>query len=300
MSYDQYIGVIDDESVLVECGPMRLVIRAWGPDGPQLLLASQAAEKSISFLERIASCRSLLSQPWPQIEELPVDELARCMIASVAAIEDHDLTPMAAVAGTIADAVADWLFKRGTTKIIVDNGGDIAIRLSPGETATVGIRPQVSSSLISHVIQLDSGTSWGVTTSGMGGRSLTRGIASAVTVLAETAAVADAAATSVANACFADDDGILQQPALDIDPNSDLNGVMVTAGIGSLSRNTVQLAIKTARRKANRLSQNNTIIGAFIAQGNTFVITEGLQPYVSAMVRDTDESTSTYQKEEEK
>ena len=29
MSYEHTIGAIDDEAVLVECGPMRLAIRAW-------------------------------------------------------------------------------------------------------------------------------------------------------------------------------------------------------------------------------------------------------------------------------
>ena len=157
MSYEYYIGVLDDESVLAECGPMRLVIRAWHSDQPRLELAGQAAHASISFLERIASWRPLLSRPWRQIGDLPEDELAWRMFRSVKAIGDDDLTPMAAVAGTIADAVADWLFERETTKVIVDNGGDIAIRLARGETAAVGIRPQITSPFISHVINLISG-----------------------------------------------------------------------------------------------------------------------------------------------
>ena len=59
MSYEYYIGVIDEEAVLVECGPMRLVIRAWKRDQPQITLACRAAEKSISFLEQIARCRPI-------------------------------------------------------------------------------------------------------------------------------------------------------------------------------------------------------------------------------------------------
>ena len=288
MSYEHYIGVIDDESVLVECGPMRLVIRAWDQNRPQLKLAKQAGEVSILYLERIARRRLLLSRPWRQISELPKDGLARRMVASVQAIGDDDLTPMAAVAGTIADAVANWLFQRDTTKVIVDNGGDIAIRLAPGEKATVGIRPRVTSPIISHLINLDGGSSWGVATSGMGGRSFTRGIASAVTILASSAALADAAATAVANACIADDNGIIQQPAGDIDPNSDLADAMVTTEIGSLNRDTVKLAIDAARRKTARLSQNEAIVGAFVAQGDAIVITKGLQPYVSAVKGDAD------------
>ena len=285
MSYEYYIGVIDEESVLVECGPMRLVIRAWNKTQPQRSLARRAAEESISYLERIARCRPLLSRPWPRIKDLCDDELAQRMITSVKTIGDSDLTPMAAVAGTIADAVADWLFKRGSTKVIVDNGGDIAIRLARGERATVGVRPQVTSRLISHVIYLDSSRSaWGVTTSGVGGRSLTRGIASAVTVLANNASVADAAATAVANACFVKDKGITQLPAEKVDPNSDIAGMHVTIEVRPLSSDKISIALNAARRKAEYLSQKDVIVGALITLDNVIVISKGMRPYVLPVI----------------
>jgi len=202
------------------------------------------------------------------------------MVTSVKTIGDGDLTPMAAVAGTIADAVADWLFERGLTRVIVDNGGDIAIRLARGERATVGVRPQITSRLISHVIYLDSSRSaWGVTTSGMGGRSFTRGIASAVTVLADNASVADAAATAVANSCFVEDRSILQLPAQNIDPNSDLAGIHVTSEVKPLSTESIRKAVGNARRKAENLFQKDLISGAFIALGSVYTITDGLKSY---------------------
>jgi ApbE superfamily uncharacterized protein (UPF0280 family) len=277
LSYEYYIGVIDEESVRVEGGPMRLVIRAWNKTQPQMSLARRAAEASISDLERIARCRSLLSRPWPRIKNLGDDELAQCMVTSVKTIGDGDLTPMAAVAGTIADAVADWLFERGLTKVIVVNGGDIAIRLAPDEKATVGVRPNVGSRLISHVISLDSSHSaWGVTTSGMGGRSFTRGIASAVTVLAENASVADAAATAVANACFVEDENILQLAAEKIDRNSDLTGTLISTEVGPLSEAKRRRAIESAQEKAEYLVQKKAVIGGFIALEDTMVISEGM------------------------
>ena len=109
MSYEYHIGVIDDESVMAECGPMRLVIRAWQKGQPQIEVARRAAEKSIRYLEQIARCRPLLSRPIPEALRRPKGDLAVQMVTSVKAIGDNDLTPMAAVAGTIADAVADWL-----------------------------------------------------------------------------------------------------------------------------------------------------------------------------------------------
>jgi len=284
MSYEQYIGAIDEESVLVECGPMRLVIRAWNKKQPQIKLARRAAEESISYLERIARCRPLLSRPIPDIEDLPEDELALGMISSTRAIGDEDLTPMAAVAGTIADAVANWLFEREATKVIVDNGGDIAVRLAAGESVTVGVRPRVDSGHISHVINLDSGRSvWGVTTSGVGGRSLTRGIASAVTVLANNASVADAAATAIGNACYVKDDLIIQMPAEKIDPTSDLKDIPATTEVGPLSSEKILTAINSAREKAGDLAQKGFIVGAFIALEGVYTMTDRIKRYIQSV-----------------
>ena len=282
MSYEYYIGVMDEESVLVECGPMRLVIRAWKMGRPQIEVARQAAEKSIIYLEQIASCRPLLSRAVPEIVSWPEADLAVQMITSVKAIGDGDLTPMAAVAGTMADAVADWLVAQKMDRVIVDNGGDIALRLKAGQTARVGIRPRIDSRLVSHVLNIDaSQPAWGVTTSGLGGRSLTRGIASAVTVLASNASVADAAATAIGNACFVEDDGIIQLPADSLDPNTDLAGMLVTAKVGELLPEKIFQAIESARQKAERLSQRKIIRGAFIALQNVFAISDGLKPYIS-------------------
>ncbi len=287
MTYEHYIGVIDEESVLAECGPMRLVIRAWYRNQPQLKLARTAAEKSIAYLEQIARCRLLLSRSIPEVVSWPDENLAVKMVTAVKAVGDNDLTPMAAVAGTIADAVADWLVGQKMDRVIVDNGGDIALRLEAGETATVGIRPQIDNLLVSHVLHLDGRKrSWGVTTSGVGGRSLTRGIASAVTVVAANASVADAAATAIGNACFVEDGGIVQLPAESLDPNTDLAGLSVTTEVGELLPEKILKAIDSARQKAEQLSQRKIILGAFVALQNVFAISDGLKPYISP-VRET-------------
>lgn len=275
MSYEQYIELLNKEAVLAECGPMHLVIRAWRNGRPQTGLAVGAAGKAFTYLERIAGLRSELSRPLTIIEIPPgIDPLAGKMAGSVCAVGDDDLTPMAAVAGTIADAVADWLFERGATRVIVDNGGDIAIRLSGDETAAVGIRPRVGSREISHVLQLNSSRgSWGVTTSGCGGRSFTRGIASAVTTLAASASVADAAATAIANACYVEDPGIIQVPADQVDPETDIPGVRVTLTVGLLSREKKRLAVNRALAKADQLLRKDIIAGALVVLEDIFVAT---------------------------
>ena len=281
MPYEQSIAFIDGESVLAECGPMRLIIRAWDENKPQIDLIREAADKSFTYLERIAGFRSELSQPFPEIKERPQDDLAMEMVNSVGIIGDPDLTPMAAVAGTIADAVADWLFEREVTRVIVDNGGDIAVRLAEGEVVNVGVRPSIRSSTISHVLRLDSRMqSWGVTTSGFGGRSFTRGIASAVTALAASASFADSASTAIANACFVENENIKQIPAELLDPGTDLSGVPVTVRVGQLSRAQLLAAFDKALHRAEELVARGVILGALISQGNLFSMTSSLKTFI--------------------
>jgi ApbE superfamily uncharacterized protein (UPF0280 family) len=282
MSYEQSIALLDEETVLAECGPMRLAIRAWQNSAPQITLCRQAAEASFAYLEAVAKHRAVLSNLAGNITALPKNALAQRMIESVRTIGDIDLTPLAAVAGTIADAVADWLFGRGLTKVVVDNGGDIAIRLAAGEAATVGIRPRIDCLDISHIADLnDRRSSWGVTTSGRGGRSFTRGIASAVTVIAESASIADAAATAIANACFVEDSSIVQMSAEQMDPNTDLKGLAVTIDVGPLSANKKIQALETALSKANALCRQECIVGALIALEGVFVLTESARELIS-------------------
>jgi ApbE superfamily uncharacterized protein (UPF0280 family) len=282
MPYEQSIALLDDETVLAECGPMRLAIRAWENGKAQIQICQQAAEQSFSYLEAVANHRAVLSVLVEKIHSLPQNELAQRMIESVRAIGDPDLTPMAAVAGTIADFVADWLFDRGPTKVVVDNGGDISIRLAANETVAVGIRPKITSHIISHVVNLNGHKpSWGVTTSGLGGRSFTRGIASAVTVIAENASIADAAATAIANACFVIDSSIIQIPADQIDPNTDLKGVHVTVAAEALSHEKMVQAVQNAFVKADTLYRQKLIGGALIALQDLIKITESMEKFIS-------------------
>jgi hypothetical protein len=291
MSYEQSIALLDEETILAECGPMRLAICAWQNSRPQIALCRQAAAESFGYLAVVAGHRALLGRSADQIESLPQNDLAKRMVQSVKAVGDADLTPMAAVAGTLADAVADWLFGRGSTKVVVDNGGDIAIRLSVGETATVGIRTQLDRSDISHIARLDDrSSSWGVTTSGLGGRSFTRGIASAVTVIAKNASIADAASTAIANACFVSDTNIRQIPAEQIDPSTYLAGKTVTVSVGKLARSKRKVAQLRALRRAEDLAACGLIVGALICQEQRFAMTASLAPWVRRIDDDRDGS----------
>jgi len=278
MAYERSTRVLPGGRVLAESGPMRLVISASIGKVAQTKAALRAAEESFGFLERIARHRKILGRPFPEHRERIEDPLVLKMINSVVMIGDEDLTPMAAVAGTLADEVADFLFERGMTKVVVENGGDVAIRADREEPITVGIRPDVSDRAVSHVIGLDPGVfSHGVATSGLGGRSLTRGIASAATVVARTASLADAAATAVANASFVEDDQVWRRAAEAMDPYTDIPGLDITVKVGPLSEDKKSKAVSQAIRRAEDLVRREIIFGAFVAVQGTHGMTAYLR-----------------------
>jgi Uncharacterized conserved protein len=106
--------------------------------------------------------------------------------------------PMAAVAGTIAEAAVDAMISAGAKYAIVDNGGDIA--LINDETVTVGIYAGESpiKGLALEVPPRD--LILGIcTSSGTVGPSISFGNADAALIVSDDVALADAAATALGN-----------------------------------------------------------------------------------------------------
>jgi ApbE superfamily uncharacterized protein (UPF0280 family) len=182
------------------------------------------------------------------------------------------ITPMAAVAGAVAETVLESMTSAAELRrAYVNNGGDIALHLTPGESFTIGMvdRPDRPSLFGSTQISSDDPIR-GVATSGWRGRSFSLGIADAVTVLADTAAVADAAATVIANAV--DLPGhplIIRKRACDISPDSDLRERLVTRGVGELTSPEIERALDAGTAVAGELLQQGLIRAAALSLGNT-------------------------------
>jgi len=106
--------------------------------------------------------------------------------------------PMAAVAGAVAEAVGRELLKN-SDEVIVENGGDIFIKLN--KPFTCGIAAGGSPLSMRFGLRLDAGKEpVGVcTSSATVGHSLSFGKADAVCVVSPSCAVADAAATAICN-----------------------------------------------------------------------------------------------------
>ena len=186
--------------VFVDFGPVSMVITASRNGEGDTQLCRAAFPVIAACLEDLRPSLEMLRRYPPQVELEQLTGAGETMARAVLRTGDPWLTPMAAVAGTVADAVADFLFAQGAEKVTANNGGDIALRLAPGQSLGLGVLYDLERGGVDRVVHLtaEKGVG-GVATSGLGGRSLTTGIASGVTVFSRRCAQADALATLLAD-----------------------------------------------------------------------------------------------------
>ena len=229
----------DGRRLHLQDGPIDLVIQAWGsPDAVRSAYAA-AVRGLDGLLDRLcAELPALRHAARPDAPSL-TGSVARRMGRAVAPFADEVfITPMAAVAGSVADHVLASMIAAGDlARAYVNNGGDIALHCGPGERLTVGVVDRPDQPTLFDSLTVDDGDGvHGIATSGWRGRSFSLGIADSVTVLARSAAAADAAATVVANAVdLPDHPGVERVPAESLQPDSDLGALRVTCGVPDLS-----------------------------------------------------------------
>jgi len=276
---------LPNETVLVDYGPMHMFVSAFENGRPVIALAEEGAHFAMKVLEDLARFLPVIRKKSEGLEAKEVfPDVVRRMIDATKKMEESDLTPLAAVAGTTSDVVADFIFSKGGTKIIVDNGGDIAIRLREGEVARVGVKTEIDAKWPTYLISINSATRiGGVATSGLGGRSFTKGIASAATILSQTASVSDAAATVIGNFTNVEDANIARSLAEEIYPDTDLVGEWITTKVGELSQGKVEKALNRGLSKAYSIYQKKLIHGALIALQGHVVWTESLTPLLKKL-----------------
>jgi len=220
------VALLDDGRLHLHHGPIDLLIAA---DGAR----SQAFDAAISRFETVLE--ELVAE-LPRLRRSNGNAIkGRIAKRMAAAVHPHEkasfITPMAAVAGAVADEILKVMLKAAPLRrAYVNNGGDIALWVAPNEQFEVAIASGMNAPLGKVLINANGGVG-GIATSGRGGRSLSLGIADSVTVLAKSASAADAAATMIANAVdLPGHASIKRAPACDLDPDSDLGNRLVTTG----------------------------------------------------------------------
>ncbi len=248
-------------------GPINLVIKANGNSSSIKKAYGLASQRMEGMLQGLVDNLSTLREPLNPRVELNIDDVTSDhMISTARQFEDHFITPMAAVAGAVADKILSSMRNvKGLDSIYVNNGGDIALFIGHDKKMKIGIVPTLTAAEPLASIDITSGDKVrGIATSGWDGHSFSLGIADAVTVLAKNAAIADIVATLIANEVNCDSDCIDRVQALEIDPDSDLKEKLVTLKVGNLDENEISKALARGARFAQKLIDDKKIFGVFI------------------------------------
>lgn len=264
-------------------GPMDIVI---GAEGDALAVRQSHAAAWQRF-------RGLLQE---LVDELPVlrepvgsecrlrGPVARRMWQAAQVHRPAYVTPMVAVAGSVAEELLLAYARPGVERAWVNNGGDIALHLTPGTAFRVGLYADIDRPVLLDdreglavdgvfTVAHDSAVR-GVATSGWRGRSFSLGIADSVTVLAPTASQADAAASLVGNAVNLDAPGIVRVPACEVKDDSDLGDIPVTRDVPALSPEQVALALRSGHRHALALRDAGQLTACVITCQGWMVSTD--------------------------
>ncbi len=256
----------DGRRLYLHDGPIDLILEGFGAADEIRVAYRAAAKRFVTVLDELCGELSILRQPLTVEAAGPSGAVARRMVAAVAPYGARTfITPMAAVAGAVAEEILATMTSSATlTRAYVNDGGDIALHLEPGQQFIVGMidRPDRPSLFGSAVLEASQPVR-GIATSGWRGRSFSLGIADAVTVLADRAAMADAAATIIANAVdLPGHPNVKRVRARDLAPDNDLGDRLITQDVGDLTMWEMSIALDAGEVVARELLAQGLIRAA--------------------------------------
>jgi ApbE superfamily uncharacterized protein (UPF0280 family) len=269
-------------------GPIDLVLEAFGAETAVSGAHAAAWRRFAAVLDELVAELPALREPLDRDPALH-GPVARRMVAACLPYRDAFVTPMAAVAGAVADEVLAAMTGAGDLlKAYVNNGGDIAVHLAPGASLRVGLVADADrATRHGHRIAVDGAFELraempvrGVATSGWRGRSWSLGVADSVTVLAADAAAADVAATMIANAVNVDHPAVRRRPACEVDENTDLGSLPVTVHVAALPDDAVEAALAGGIARATEVLGRGLIWGAVLALQSRVRVVGGVAPAV--------------------
>ncbi|MBS0338371.1 MAG: UPF0280 family protein [Proteobacteria bacterium] len=256
-----------DGRLHLQHGPIDCIVEATGERDEVDTAYAQVIRRFEDVLPALAGELPILRSPVRAAYPLVRGPVAKRMVAAVWPHREVFVTPMAAVAGAVADELLAALVRGRTVhKAYVNDGGDIALHLDGYAEFDVGIAGNPAMAMLDGSLKISSAsTVRGIATSGWRGRSQSLGIADAVTVLAETAAAADAAATMIANAVNVDHPAIRRLPAREVKEDSDLGDLPVTVEVGALPPSAVEEALDAGTRTARDLHSRGLVVDAYLS-----------------------------------
>lgn len=257
----------DGRRLHLQDGPIDLIVEARGGADEVRAAYEAAALRFTGLLDELCAELPELRSAAERRTLLQGVVARRMHAAVVPYAADCFITPMAAVAGSVAEEILGAMLNAATLdRAYVNNGGDIALHLGVGEHFSVGLMDRPDRDGVMRTMRIDADDPVrGVATSGRHGRSFSLGIADAVTVLAATASQADAAATVIANAVDLPGHlAVIRKPANELQPDSDLGARLVTCDVGELSRDEIAAALESGAECARQLFDRSLIEGAVL------------------------------------
>jgi uncharacterized protein len=267
----------DGRRLYLHDGPIDVILEVFGTTSETTSAYDAAAHRFVSVLVELCGELSILRQPITADSRQPAGTVAKRMARAVAPYAARTfITPMAAVAGAVAEEIlAAMTGAAHLERAYVNDGGDIALHLEPGQQFVVGMidRPDRASLFGTAVLEASEPVR-GIATSGWRGRSFSLGIADAVTVLADQAAMADAAATIIANAVdLPGHPNVFRVRARDVAPDNDLGDHLVTQGVGDLTAQEIVTALDGGETLARTLLTEGLIRAAALhLRGQTRIV----------------------------
>ncbi len=267
------IEKLQDERIFINHGPIQMVIDV-------SVKGKRMPEIGLEVGKHVLEQFDKLAQYTPKLKEMRTyrntssefPEVLNKMIIAVEKSGYEELNTLGAVAGSFSDIALQKAIELGGTRVIVNNGGDIALRDIEGKPIRVGIpytNDKEKGQLVLTITEEQD--IHGICTSGIGGRSFTKGIATAAVALASDAATADACATYLGNVTNVEDENIIRCLAEEIDSGTDIKGQIVTLKVGQISKEKKYRALLNGLNAAEDLYKKGIINGAVICIGDTIV-----------------------------
>src|SRR6202165_3388348 len=137
----QIMYLADSRRLHLQDGPIDLIVEAHGSESSVRAAYDAAERRFTGLLDELCGELPLLRAAADPVRCLLQGKVARRMHVAVAPFAaEHFITPMAAVAGAVAEEILGAMLREARLdRAYVNNGGDIALHLAGGENFTVGL-----------------------------------------------------------------------------------------------------------------------------------------------------------------
>ena len=261
-------SLIEDDKLFIENGPTNIIAEAFSSE--KMEIYDLICEYSSKFLKDLSLEIETLKKPTSQKNKF-VSDIANTMFESTKLFLPNFITPMASVAGSISELLMlKVLEKFKVNKIYINNGGDISLYISKNEKFNFSINGKTS--CVIEYTGIDG--FGGIATSGWKGRSFSMGVADSVTVIAEKASIADAAATIICNHIDLENSKKVKKTiANNLYEDTDLDNKLITVSVESLTDAEIRQALSRGKIISENYISKNLIKSVIInLQDNVLIL----------------------------